>query len=209
MPANKTTVAAFDFDGTLTYRDTLLPFLYYYAGSLTFARNIMRSAPTLAAYGLRLMKNDVAKERVLRNFFAGVPLATLEKTGLAFARDQLPGLVRPSARRRLQWHQKLGHQIVIISASLDLYLKPWAASLGVDDVLCTSLDVDGNGRVSGRLGTANCYGPEKLKRLREALGEPSDYQLYAYGDSRGDRELLASADHSFYRSMPEVTQSNE
>lgn len=204
MSAQQPIVAAFDFDGTLTYRDTLIPFLYYYAGPLAFIRDIARSAPTLTAYGLRLMKNDVAKERVLKKFLAAVPLATLQRQGQAFARDRLPGLLRPSALRRLQWHQKLGHQIVIISASLDLYVKPWAAALGVDHVLCTSLDVDDSGQVSGRLGTANCYGPEKLRRLREALGDTSEYLLYAYGDSRGDRELLASADYSFYRSMPET-----
>lgn len=204
MSAQQPVVAAFDFDGTLTYRDTLIPFLYYYAGPLAFIRDIARSAPTLTAYGLRLMKNDVAKERVLKKFLAGAPLATLQRQGQVFARDRLPGLLRPSALRRLQWHQKLGHQIVIISASLDLYVKPWAAALGVDHVLCTSLDVDDSGQVSGRLGTANCYGPEKLRRLREALGDTSEYLLYAYGDSRGDRELLASADYSFYRSMPET-----
>ena len=204
MSAQQPTVAAFDFDGTLTYRDTLIPFLYYYAGPMAFVRDMARSAPTLTAYGLRLMKNDVAKERVLKKFFAGAPLTTLQHQGQAFARDRLPGLVRPRALRRLQWHQKLGHQIVIISASLDIYLKPWAAALGIDHVLCTSLDVDGNGQVSGRLGAANCYGPEKPRRLREALGDTSTYVLYAYGDSRGDRELLETADYSFYRSMPET-----
>ncbi len=208
MAAQKTIVAAFDFDGTLTYRDTLIPFLYFYAGPLAFVRDIARSAPTLVAYGLRQIKNDVAKEGVLRNFLADKSLGSLQQKGKLFARDHLPGLVRPAALRRLRWHQQRGHQVVIISASLDLYLKPWAAELGIDHVLCTSLDVDGNGQVSGRLGTENCYGPEKLRRLREALGDTSDYLLYAYGDSRGDRELLASADHSFYRNMPEVTETD-
>lgn len=204
MSAQQSTVAAFDFDGTLTYRDTLIPFLYYHAGPLAFVRDIVRSVPTLTAYSLHLMKNDAAKERVLEKFFAGVSLTALQHQGQAFARDHLPGLVRPRALRRLQWHQKLGHRIVIISASLDIYLKPWAAALGVDHVLCTSLDVDDDGQVSGRLGVANCYGPEKLRRLREALGDTSAYLLYAYGDSRGDRELLETADYSFYRSMPET-----
>lgn len=203
------TVAAFDFDGTLTCCDTLMPFLYYYAGPLAFMRDLARSAPTLTAYGLRLMKNDAAKERVLNRFVAGTPLVTLQRQGQAFARDRLPGLVRPAALRRLQWHQQRGHRTVIISASLDVYLKPWAAALGVDHVLCTSLETNDSGLVSGRLGTANCYGPEKLRRLQQALGDGSDYVLYAYGDSRGDRELLASADHSFYRIMPGAPEIKE
>jgi phosphatidylglycerophosphatase C len=209
MSQQQTTVAAFDFDGTLTRRDTLLPFLYYCAGPLAFVRDIARSAPALTAYGLGLMKNDVAKERVLTKFVAGTPLATLQRQGQAFARDRLPGLVRSVAVRRLQWHQQRGHRTVIISASLDVYLKPWAAALGVDHLLCTSLETNDSGLVSGRLGTANCYGPEKLRRLQQALGDGSDYVLYAYGDSRGDRELLASADHSFYRIMPGAPETKE
>jgi phosphatidylglycerophosphatase C len=90
----------------------------------------------------------------------------------------------------------------VISASLDIYLEPGAQAVGVDQVLCSSLRSDRAGRVSGRLAGANCFGPEKLRRLQDSLGDRSGYILYAYGDSRGDRELLASADHAFYRTMP-------
>ena len=74
--------------------------------------------------------------------------------------------------------------------------------MGIDRVLCSSLRSDRTGRVSGRLAGKNCYGLEKTRRLLDSLGDRSGYILYAYGDSRGDRELLASADHAFYRTMP-------
>lgn len=203
MADEKPVVAAFDFDGTLTTRDTLIPFLNYYAGPVGFIRGVARSLPALSAYGLRLMRNDVAKEKMLINFLAGTELPVLQQAGRQFAIDRLPSLVRPGALRRLHWHQAQGHTVVVISASLDVYLEPWAQATGIDRVLCTSLQPDRAGVVSGRLAGSNCYGPEKMRRLEDSLGDRSDYILYAYGDSRGDRELLASADHAFYRTMPE------
>ncbi|MCG6976603.1 MAG: HAD-IB family hydrolase [Acidiferrobacterales bacterium] len=202
MADNKPVVAAFDFDGTLTMRDTLIPFLNFYAGPLKFTRAMARSLPVLAAYGLRLMRNDVAKERLLVHFLAGTELSVLKQTGQRFASGRLTTLLRPTALDRLRWHQAQGHQVVVISASLDIYLEPWARTIGIDHVICTSLESDSAGRVSGHLAGNNCFGPEKLRRLQDSLGDRSGYILYAYGDSRGDHELLASADHAFYRTMP-------
>lgn len=202
MAKEKPVVAAFDFDGTLTTRDTLIPFLNYHAGRLGFVRGMTRSLPVLAAYALRLLRNDVAKEQLLINFLAGTDLPVLKQAGQLFAEGRLAALMRPEALDRLRWHQAQGHRVVVISASLDIYLEPWARTVGIDHVICTSLESDSAGRVSGCLAGNNCFGPEKLRRLLDSLGDRSGYILYAYGDSRGDRELLASADHAFYRTMP-------
>jgi len=99
---------------------------------------------------------------------------------------------------RLQWHLEQGHRCIIVSASIDIYLEPWAESFGVHDVICSRL-ASPNGFVTGKLMGANCWGPEKVRRLEEEFGNLEDYNLFAYGDSRGDRELLAAADHPFYR----------
>jgi phosphatidylglycerophosphatase C len=195
-------VAAFDFDGTLTTRDSLIPFLLHHAGLPGFVHGMTSSAGVLLAYGLRMLRNDMAKERLLARFFAGSQLAELEQSGKQFARTGLPKLLRPDSLRRMQWHQQQGHRVVIVSASLDIYLKPWAETAGVNDVLCSSLARDDTGTVSGRLAGGNCFGPEKLNRLVDFLGDRSAFTLYAYGDSRGDRELLNSADYAFYRTMP-------
>jgi phosphatidylglycerophosphatase C len=203
---DKPVVAAFDFDGTITYRDTMFPFLRHTLGWTGFARGGLRSLPVLTAYVAGLMANDVAKARAFSHFIGGMGLDELRAHGQRFAADVLPRLVRPQALERLDWHRQQGHRCVVISASVDLYLEPWTAMMGVD-LLCTRLEADDEGRVSGALATANCYGAEKVRRLEQVLGPRDGYVLYAYGDSRGDRELLAAADHAWYRAMPTRRES--
>jgi HAD superfamily hydrolase (TIGR01490 family) len=182
------TVAAFDFDGTLTDRDTLLPFLASVVGW-------PRVATALGMHAHRLARNrDVAKELVLARLLAGLPDEEVREAGRVYARRVR---VRPEMRARLLWHRQEGHDIVIASASLDVYLGEVARSLDVEHVLCTTLEVGADARCTGRLVGGNCRGPEKATRLRAHLGDETDGEivLWAYGDSRGDLEMLAMADH--------------
>jgi HAD superfamily hydrolase (TIGR01490 family) len=199
VAAAKPVVAAFDFDGTLTRYDTMFPFLLHTAGWGSFIRHVTVLAPTLAGYGLGMVRNDIAKERVFVRFLSGMDIAALRDKGVQFAATKLPGLLRGQAMERLAWHQQRGHRCVVISASLELYVRPWAERTGFDDVIATRLELRDDGRTSGRLSGKNCFGPEKIRRLEELLGPKSGFTLYAYGDSRGDRELLASADHAYFR----------
>ena len=182
------TVAAFDFDGTLTRRDTLLPFLATVVGW-------PRVAAALGTHAYRLVRDrDVAKELVLVRLLAGLPDEQVREAGRRYARSVR---VQPEMRARLAWHREEGHDIVIVSASLDVYLGEVARSLDVEHILCTTLEVGADARCTGRLVGGNCRGPEKAKRLRAHLGDESDGEivLWAYGDSRGDTEMLAMADH--------------
>lgn len=200
--ANKPVVAAFDFDGTLTRRDTLLPFLRYTLGTTAVMRHALILAPTLAAYCLGMLRNDIAKERVLAQTLGGIAMEELRDQAARFAEHQLPGLMRPEAMRRFDWHKKQGHRCLVISASLDIYVKPWAIQAGFDEVLASQLETLTDGRITGNLLGGNCFGIEKVRRLEALLGARNSYTLYAYGDSRGDKELLATADYAFYRRMP-------
>ena len=179
------TVAAFDFDGTLTRRDTLLPFLASMVGWPRVAQALGPQALTLAR------DRDAAKERLLVRLLNGVPDADVRAAGAAFATTVR---IAPEMQSRLAWHRREGHEVVIVSASLDAYLVAVAMRLGVDHVLCTSVEVDAAGNCTGRLLEGNCRGPAKATRLRAHLGD-GDVVLWAYGDSSGDRELLAMADH--------------
>ncbi len=201
-PANKPVVAAFDFDGTLTRRDTLLPFLLYKLGAATVVRHAIVLSPTLAGYGLGLIRNDVAKERVFIQCLAGMRMDELQQEGERFASYVMPGLLRQEALQRLEWHKQLGHRCVVVSASLELYVQPWALKAGFDDVLASRLETLEDGIITGNLLGNNCFGIEKVRRLEALLGARNGYTLYAYGDSRGDKELLSGADYAYYRKIP-------
>ncbi|MFA6203425.1 MAG: HAD-IB family hydrolase [Gallionella sp.] len=196
-------VAAFDFDGTLTRRDTLLPFLLHTLGARAVMVQALRLSRTLAAYALGLIDNGIAKERVFVACLEGKNIEALQQEADVFAAQVVPGLLRADAMRRLAWHKQQGHRCVLISASLELYASPWAKIAGFDEVIATQLEISDDRTLTGRMSGVNCFGAEKLRRLVALLGERSTYTLYAYGDSRGDRELLASADFSYYRQFPE------
>jgi phosphatidylglycerophosphatase C len=199
--SEKPVVAAFDFDGTLTRHDTLFPFLLHVAGYVKLFNKIIYLSPILGAYALRLVRNDIAKVKVLRCFLAQMEMQQLQQLALSFAADKLPGMLREEAMQRLAWHQQQGHRCIIVSASLELYLRPWADKAGFDEVLGSRLEERADGRTSGMLVGENCFGPEKMKRLEALLGNRDGYTLYAYGDSRGDKELLSAADYPYYKSF--------
>ena len=188
-------VAAFDFDGTISRRDTLGPFLVRVAGSAQFARTLLARTPQFAAVTLGRADRDAEKEAVITRLVAGRTAASIAAAGRAYA-DHLWARqrFRPESLARLRWHRDQGHDIVIVSASLDAYLTPLAPRLGVDHVISCRLETDAAELVTGRLIGPNVRGPEKALRLREWLGDAS-VELWAYGDSSGDDELLAMADH--------------
>jgi len=197
-----TTIAAFDFDDTLTYQDTLFPFLRMVVGRWRFWWGLLLLSPILLGYALRLVPNWRAKEAVLTYFLAGLTEKELDRLGHCFTLEKLPKLLRPEAVERLRWHQKMHHQTILISASLEVYLRPWADQMGFDHIIGTQLEVS-EGLLTGKIYDQNCYGKEKVARLQTLLGDLSQYCIYAYGDSNGDKELLAAANYSYYRSFIE------
>lgn len=199
----KPVVAAFDFDGTLTHGDSFLPFLRAVAGNLRYAQHMLSLSPVLLGYGLGLVQNNHAKARVLAKFFSGASVEQIQLVADDFATRQLPRFMRDNALARLRWHQQQGHRCVIVSASLECYLRPWASTVGITDLIGSQLAVQDH-FYTGQLAGANCYGAEKTRRLNALLGEREHYTLYAYGDSKGDRELLALADYAYYQQIPKA-----
>lgn len=200
---NRPIVAVFDFDGTLTRSDSFLAFLRQSVGIGRFWLGMVVLFPALLGYALRLIPNWRAKEIVLAYFLKGQSLEVVQQWGRRFARQGIAPLLRPEALHRLRWHQEQEHQTLVISASLMVYLQPWVEQMGIDAVAGTELVVEAD-RVTGKIQGNNCYGPEKVARLRDLLGDPRQFYLYAYGDSRGDRELLAIADAPHYRNFGAV-----
>lgn len=192
-------VAAFDFDHTLIDRDSLLPFLFYAVGITRTLCHLAQLTPDFIQYGAGIKTRQQIKESILTHFFKGREISELRKKGQNYAEKRLDAFIKKEAWERLQWHQKQNHHCVIVSASVDLYLIPWAKRYGIETVISSQLEIAANGLITGQLQGKNCWGAEKVRRLIEKFGPRAGYQLYAYGDSRGDKELLECADFGFYR----------
>jgi phosphatidylglycerophosphatase C len=201
-PGAKTVVAAFDFDGTLTHRDTLGPFLIRCLGWPGFLRALLLSAPWLAAYVLRVMSNHKAKARLLQVSLAGLSQAQVRHAAEDFVQNYLPGQWQVWGMQQLVQHQRQGHVCVIVTASPGIYMHAVASSLKVDAVLCTEMELN-RGNFTGRMATPNCHGEQKLLRLqawlRARFGQGDLPQLHAYGDTLGDLPMLHLADVAWYR----------
>ncbi len=197
MSESKSTIAVFDFDKTLTTRDSLFPFLWNARGFISIFLFLCLS-PYFLGYLLGLLTRQKIKEKALTRFFGGWELTRLKKLGCHYANERLDRYLRPQAMNRLVWHQKQGHRCILVSASLELYLIPWAERYGFEKAIATQLEIS-NGKITGRIQGSNCWGPEKKNRLLAYLGSDAIQELYVYGDSRGDKELLECAQYPFYR----------
>jgi phosphatidylglycerophosphatase C len=189
-------VAAFDFDGTLIGRDSFFPFIIRAVGRRALGRTVVVSGPALAR-GFGSGRRDGTKAALLAGLLNGYPWQQLQEKGEAYSRE-LEQRIRPAMAQRVAWHRDEGHRLVIVSAGLAVYLEPLGRRLGFDQVLATGLEVDSDGLLTGRLEGPNVRRAEKAVRLRDWIdtqlgAEP--WELWAYGDSAGDRELLAMAHH--------------
>jgi phosphatidylglycerophosphatase C len=183
-------IAAFDFDGTLTTRDCMVPFLCRVAGTRAVVSAFGRHAGTAVR-----RDRDGVKAGILGVLLAGRESRAVDELGEWYAADIVRTRLRRDVVERLRWHQGEGHRTVIVSASLRPYLAPVARGLGIDHVICTELEaVDGT--LTGRIAGANCRGPVKAERLGAWSRPDPAATLWAYGDSAGDDHLLALADHS-------------
>lgn len=186
-------IVAFDFDGTLTRQESFFQFLWFISSPWQFAWRFFRCLPTLWRYYRKRISNHEAKAAVIRHFFSGYSVSRLEVQAAEFAQRHIPSTLRPEAIARLHRHQSQGHVCVLVSATLAVYLRPWAQHVGFDDVLATELGSDGH-HYDGSMSTPNCAGEEKARRIRERFGVERIYA--AYGDTEWDAQMLAMAEHA-------------
>ena len=201
-------VAAFDFDGTLTRHDTLIPFLWSSLGPLKFASCLVRSAPWLLAYTFKLISNHKAKARLLEVSLKGWTEYQARQHADHFVRHKLPHMWHAEGMHELTQHQRAGHATLLVSASPSIYMQQVAKRLGVNGLLCTTLQITSDGMYTGKLLGPNCHGAEKVHRLQDWLAKHTapeqDVVLHAYGDTRGDWPMLAMAQRAWYRGRPWV-----
>lgn len=197
MVRDKRTVAVFDFDGTLTSKNTTLSFLRY-VHPIRFYWLMPLLLPMLILYVLKLINVDKLNNWVCILFFKGKPKAYLYAKGRDFALKRLPYYMRAEALLKLKEHQKKAHQCILATATYDIYIKAWGDLHGFTEVLCTEIAYDRRGRGTGRLKGKSCYGQEKVNKIKKVLARSKPI-IYAYGDSEGDKEMLNFATYSYYR----------
>lgn len=197
-----TRIAVFDFDGTVTRKDTLIEFIRFAKSSMALYWGLLLHLPWLILMKLHLCDNGETKERVFSWFFKGMNLEQFNQLGLQFYETQAEKLLHTDAVQAIKEYKQNGDIIVILSASIENWVQPFASALQAEGLLGTQVEVQ-KGVLTGRFATKNCYGQEKVDRLKAWIASNVEEQPYviAYGDSRGDKELLEFANEKHYKSF--------
>lgn len=196
-PAPDQPIVGFDFDGTLTVKDSFTDFLRWRVGAVGYLFGLARLTPAALAY-LKTRDRGAIKAAAVAEFLDGVDRKTLKGLADSYAEQAWGRLMRPDALACWKdWGAK-GAYRVIVTASPDITVAPFAKKLGAEGLLGTRLTFDHDDRITGAFTGLNCRGAEKVSRLRAAYGQ--DVRLAAaYGDTSGDTEMLAIADQPGFR----------
>lgn len=184
-------LALFDFDGTLTTKDSLGLFLKYSVSKKRYMLNMLRFIPFFILWKTKLMKNDIAKQKLFKIFFYNLDEIAFKKLATKFALDELDSIIDKDRIALLREHQIGGDRVIVVSASMKCWLQPWCEKTGVE-LLCTELKFPNN-TVNGEFSTQNCHGQEKVERVKKHLNTDEYDTIYAYGDSSGDDAMLSMA----------------
>lgn len=190
-------LALFDLDGTITQKDTLSDFIKFAVGKPVYYFGLFKLSYILIPYLLKFMPNYIAKEKLVTYFFKGWNANKFKKISEKYALNNLDRIIKPKAIEKIRWHQSQGHKVIIVSASMECWIKAWCDKNRIE-LISTRLEVKNN-IITGKFSTKNCYGIEKVNRIKELYNLDEYMYIFAYGDSTGDKELLALANESFYK----------
>lgn len=199
-------LAVFDFDGTIIPGDSFLPFMRYLVGPYRYYQGILYLLPWLGGYALGQIGNREIKERVISYFLKGYSFKEIEEKGRQYAVEVLTRRERPDMLEKMEWHQDEKHRLLLASASLMVYLRPWAEKRGFHGVCGAELEIDEKGMITGKIRGNNGFGQEKLEAVAAWLNGKKPPLTYAYGDSQGDKELLEWADIKIFKGQ-ELSES--
>ncbi len=187
-------LALFDFDGTLTTKDSLEEFIIFAVGKRSYYFKLFFFSPIYLLYRLKLLHNSTAKEMLFRLYFKNIDEQKFKELALAFSTEKIESILREDIYKKFLEHIQNGDRVIIVSASMKCWLKPWSDKQGVE-LLSTELEFK-DGKFSGFFKTKNCHGEEKLSRVQELLNLKDYEEVFTYGDSSGDDHILAVADYA-------------
>ncbi len=198
-PTPEKKLALFDFDGTITTRDTYIEFLQSAVSPSRFAAGMTFLIPVVIAYYARFISAHRAKEIMLGHFFKGMDEKEFTHKATQFATGKMTSLIKPSALERITWHQQQGHDVVVVSASIRHWLQPWCQKYNLH-LIASELEIKNN-RITGKLASPNCKSQEKVIRIKARFPLEQYSYIYAYGNSSGDKEMLALANEPYYQNF--------
>lgn len=190
-------LALFDFDGTISNTDSLTDFIIYVFGKFRYYRGIVLLSPILLAWKLNIISAEQAKIKLLWYFFKNMNESAFRQIAYRYSTQRLGSIIRPAAQEKITWHKERGDTIVIVSASLKCWLQGWCQQQGIQ-LIATEWLFEQHLFTQSML-TKNCQGQEKVNRIRALFELDKFARIYVYGDSKGDREMLALAHEAFYR----------
>lgn len=187
-------LAVFDLDGTITRQDTLVPFLAGYASRHpSGAWRLWRLPFSLARFALGLSDRGRLKSALIREVMLWAPRAEVADWAREFSSSRLPALLNPGALAAIERHRRVGDRLVLLSASVDLYVPEIGSHLGFDETLCTGVSWSG-GLLEGRLTTPNRRGVEKRRCIEDLRRRFPDARIAAYGNAASDFDHLLACD---------------
>ncbi len=193
----RATMAIFDFDGTLTQSDSFFSFLNYSATWRKKLGSALLIFPAALSF-FGVLSKSRAKEMTFSHFFRGMNADSFNALCADYSLNILPSILRPQAINKVLWHRERKHKLIIVSASLENWITPWAKQNGFDDVIATKAEIK-DGKISGCFKMPNCSGNEKKRRFLEQYPQKDNYYIYAYGDSKNDKYLFSMANEVFYK----------
>ena len=197
IKSHKSQLVLFDFDGTITTKDTLIEFVRFYRGNRKYLESMVLLSPILTLYACKMIPNWKAKQFFLSRHFRGEKIDDFNSRCHEFSAKVLPSLIRPKALEAIKTYRDKGVTMAVVSASAENWVKPFCDEHGLL-CLATRLQVK-NGVITGNLEGRNCYGDEKVCRIKDQFDLSLFDEIVAYGDSSGDREMLQLAHRSFYK----------
>lgn len=197
-------IAVFDFDGTITNCDTFIDFLHY---SFSFSKLLccyMRFAIDLIGYCLRIKPENILSEKIFHYFLRGVTLSDYHALVQCYATERIEKILNSKIMEKIIKHKEQGHSLVVLSASPEDWIIPWATKNGFFNVIATQIQV--KDRIcTGKFSSAYCFGEEKIRRFKKVFYERKQYTIYAYGNSKDDLPFLKYADFGYLFNGREFT----
>jgi phosphatidylglycerophosphatase C len=190
-------IAFFDFDGTITTKDTLLELIKFQKGQYAFYKGMFLLSPFIIGMKCKIFRNEVVKEKVVSYFFGGMPVAEFQTQCDAFVEKEFPRLIRPKAISHIQQLRESGTDVVIVTASFSHWIKKWALKNGFK-LISSELELK-DGKLTGRIAGKNCRADEKVKEIKKAFDLSSYDDISCYGDTADDLPMLALATNQFFK----------